>query len=147
MEITKANESHIDGIGALFDLYRQFYNCDADLQLSTRYISERIKNSESTIFVAIKNDKPVGFVQLYPSFCSIDAGRILILHDLYVDEEARNHGVGAALMNQATEFARAEGAVRIDLMTEKSNRTGQHLYEKLGYAQLFGNYFSYSLRV
>ena len=147
MEITKANESHIDGIGALFDLYRQFYNCEADPQLSTRYIADRIKNSESTIFVALKDEKPVGFVQLYPSFCSIDATRILILHDLYVETDARNSGVGTALMNQAADFARAEGAGRIDLMTEKTNHPGQHLYEKLGYSKSFGNYFSYSLHV
>ncbi len=147
MEIRLANKDHIDGVAVLFDKYRQFYNCSPDLLLSTSYISERITNGESTIFVAILNGKAVGFVQLYPSFCSIDATRILILHDLFVDADARNAGIGAALMNQAADFARTQGAGRIDLMTEKTNRTGQHLYEKLGYTKSFGNYFSYSLRL
>ncbi len=147
MEIRLANKNHIDGVAVLFDQYRQFYNCRPDLQLSTSYISERITNSESTIFVAILNGKAVGFVQLYPSFCSIDASRILILHDLFVDAEVRNSGIGAALMNQAADFARTQGVGRIDLMTEKSNHSGQHLYEKLGYTKSFGNYFSYSLRL
>ncbi len=147
MEIHHANKDHIDGVAVLFDQYRQFYNCRPDLQLSTSYISERITNSESTIFVAILNGRAVGFVQLYPSFCSIDASRILILHDLFVDAEVRNSGIGAALMNQAADFARTQGVGRIDLMTEKSNHSGQHLYEKLGYTKSFGNYFSYSLRL
>ncbi|MCH9695351.1 MAG: GNAT family N-acetyltransferase [Gammaproteobacteria bacterium] len=145
MNITRADQSHVTGVARLFDLYRQFYECDADLPLATRYISERIENDESVIFVATVGDTTQGFVQLYPSFCSVEAIRILVLYDLFVDVAGRNKGIGARLMNRATEYARESGAVRLDLLTEKSNHAGQHLYEKLGYKIVNEEFLAYSL--
>ena len=46
---------------------------------------------------------------MYPSFCSVDAVKIYILYDLYVDDSGRNLGVGASLMDKAKSYARAEG--------------------------------------
>lgn len=132
----------------LFDLYRQFYQCKSDMTLSNDFIAERLANQESTIFMAVDdNGDARGFVQLYASFCSIDAGKILILHDLYVDESVRKQGVGKLLMDRATEFARESGVIRIDLLTDKTNFAGQALYEKLGYEKNLESFYAYSLKV
>ncbi len=90
MNIVKANREHIAEVSRLFDLYRQFYECPADLELATRFITERMDRQESDIFVAVEGDKAGGFVQLYASFCSVEAVKIYILYDLYVDAECRN---------------------------------------------------------
>lgn len=147
MEIVKANQHHIAQVSRLFDLYRQFYECEPDLELATRFISERIERKESDIFVAHSQDKAIGFVQLYPSFCSVDAVRIYILYDLYVDANSRKSGVGEDLMNVATEWARTNGAARLDLQTAHDNLVGQNLYEKLGYKKTLEDFYSYSLEV
>jgi ribosomal protein S18 acetylase RimI-like enzyme len=39
------------------------------------------------------------------------------------------------------------GAARIDLLTAKDNKAGQHLYEKLGYNKVNEDFFTYSLKV
>ena len=145
MEIVRANSSHIPEIGRLFDLYRQFYDCEPDLALATRYISERMGNNESVIFVATADDGLQGFVQLYPSFCSVQAVKIFILYDIYVDASARNGGVGAQLMNRARAHAESDGAARVDLLTGHDNEPGQHLYEKLGYKRANESFYAYSL--
>ena len=88
-----------------------------------------------------------GFVQLYPSFCSVETIKIFILHDLYVDECGRKSGIGEALMNKATEFAKESGASRIDLLTAFDNHAGQNLYEKLGYRRVLEDFYAYSLKV
>lgn len=147
MLIIKATKEHILVISRLFDLYRQFYECKPDIALAEQFISERIEKGESTIFLAEKDGKPLGFVQMYPSFCSVDAVKIYILYDLYVDNSGRNLGVGASLMDKAKSYARAEGASRIDLMTAFSNKAGQHLYEKLGYKKVSADFHNYSLQV
>ena len=147
MEIVRANESHIPEISRLFDLYRQFYKYEPNIDLATEFISDRFNNEESIIFVAPAKDKLKGFVQLYPSFCSVDAVKIFILYDLYVDESDRKSGIGELLMNKATEFAKAEGASRIDLLTAIDNRSAQHLYEKLGYKRDLEDFFAYSLKI
>ena len=125
LEIVKANRDHIGEVARLFDLYRQFYHCDPDLALATRFITERIERDESDIFVAIKGEKASGFTQLYPSFCSVDAVKIYILYDLYVDADCRGAGLGERLMNQATEWARANGAREVLIHNAGS---GQHLH-------------------
>lgn len=147
MEIVKAGREHIAEVARLFDLYRQFYECDADLALATRFIGDRIERAESDIFVAIEADTAGGFVQLYPSFCSVDAVKIFILYDLFVDASMRKSGLGEKLMNAATEWAVKNGAARLDLLTEDNNRAGQHLYEKLGYRRSNEEFFAYSLKV
>jgi ribosomal protein S18 acetylase RimI-like enzyme len=147
MKVVKATAEHIPEIAKLFDLYRQFYECEPDIELATSYISQRIQNGESTIFLADDNGTTVGFVQMYPSFCSVDAIKIYILYDLYVDTSGRNSGVGALLMNKASEYAEEQGASRIDLMTAFTNKPGQHLYEKLGYKKVAENFHNYSLQL
>ena len=147
MNIVRAEEKHIPEIGRLFDLYRQFYECDADLDLATNYIRDRLANDESIIFVAEDGDELKGFTQLYPSFCSVEAIKIMVLYDLYVDADVRNGGIGAQLMNRATEYAREQGCGRLDLETAKNNYPGQHLYEKLGYVKVNEEFFAYSLYI
>lgn len=144
-EIVRADGSHVAEVGRLFDLYRQFYECQPDISLATEYISDRIANDESIIWVAMDGATAAGFVQCYRSFCSVEAVKIHILYDLYVEADQRNTGLGARLMNQARDAAVADGAKRIDLLTQFSNRAGQHLYEKLGYTIANADFHAYSL--
>lgn len=147
MNIRRVTEADIHSIAVLFDLYRQFYQCPADPKLSTDYITERFSNNESVIFIAVDEDaQTIGFVQIYPSYCSIDAGKILILHDLYVQADRRKQGVARLLMDRATEYARETGALRINLLTDKTNYAGQALYEKIGYQKALQDFYAYSLK-
>jgi ribosomal protein S18 acetylase RimI-like enzyme len=147
MDIIRAKKEHISKVSSLFDLYRQFYECDADINLAKQFITERITNDESVIFLAIENNTALGFVQLYPSFCSVDAVKIYILYDLYVEQKSRKSGVGKQLMDRASEFAKQKGASRLDLLTAFSNKAGQHLYEKLGYKIANDDFHAYSLEL
>lgn len=87
MNIIKAETGDISEVARLFDLYRQFYDCESDSALATQYIKERMENNESDIFVTIENNHACGFVQLHPSFCSVQAAKIYILEDLYVEAQ------------------------------------------------------------
>jgi len=145
MEIIKANLHNLSDVARLFDLYRQFYECPPDATLATRFIKERMENSESDIFLAIDGNSACGFVQLYPSFCSVQAVKIYILYDLYVETVYRNSGLGESLMNRATQWAKENNAVRLDLLTANTNKIGQHLYEKIGYKRVHDDFYAYSL--
>ena len=145
MEIVRANIHHVPAVARLFDLYRQFYECEPDPDLARKFIAERIENNESVIFVALEDSLAKGFVQLYPSFCSVEAVSIFILYDLYVDRDSRKSGIGEKLMNRASGHARQAGALRLDLLTAFDNFAGQHLYEKLGYFKTNEDFIAYSL--
>ena len=147
MEIIKAGLQNLPEVARLFDLYRQFYECPADYNLANRYISARMENDESDIFLATDKNSACGFVQLYPSFCSVQAIKIYILYDLYVEADYRNSGLGESLMNRAAQWATENNAARMDLLTANTNKIGQHLYEKLGYKRALENFHAYSLEL
>ena len=135
-EIIKANVNHIKQVGELFDLYRQFYKYVSNINESTDYISERMKNNESIIFIATSKQKEVmGFVQLYETFGSLDLGKIIILYDLYVKKDHRKNKIGRQLMLKSHEYAKKINAKRIQLSTAIDNFIGQSLYESLGYVK------------
>ena len=54
-KIVEAKLNHIEQVGELFDLYRQFYKYESNLIESTNYIKDRIKNNESIILIAIND--------------------------------------------------------------------------------------------
>jgi len=135
-KIIEAEPKHIEQVGELFDLYRQFYKYESNLIESTNYIKDRIKNNESIIFIAINDaNKAIGFVQLYETFGSLDLGKIIILYDLYVKEDHRKNNIGKQLMIRSHEYAKKINAKRIQLSTATDNFIGQSLYESLGYVK------------
>ena len=93
--IREAAVGDTTAVAVLFDLYRQFYEQPADLPRATAFIADRIQRNESVILLATDPKAgPVGFCQLYPTFCSVEAQPIYALYDLYVHPLARRSGVG-----------------------------------------------------
>lgn len=145
-KIIKAESRHLNELGRLFNLYRVFYEEADDLEKASKYISARFNEGDSMIFVAENDDGLSGFVQLYPSFCSVSAVPILILYDLFVDHSHRSKGLGRSLMNAARDFASENGYKRLELATAKDNYIGQSLYESLGY-EIDREFLHYSLEI
>ncbi|MGK0500579.1 MAG: AcrR family transcriptional regulator/ribosomal protein S18 acetylase RimI-like enzyme [Oceanicoccus sp.] len=145
--ILQATELHLPQLAEIFDCYRQFYQIPSNPKNALHYLSERLQNKQSVIYMALDdNNSAVGFCQLYPSFCSVDGGAIWILYDLYVNNTERKNGVAQALMETAKQMAVTTGALRIDLETATDNFAGQALYEKLGYQQ-DNEFYKYSLKL
>jgi len=141
----RADASHLAQVARLFDAYRGFYCQPTNLQQSQDFIAERLAQNESAIFLALdENAEALGFVQLYPSFSSIDAFRTWLLSDLFTDPAARGRGVGTLLMNTARDFALSTGAKGLVLETATDNVVAQRLYESLGYVRDTG-YYTYCL--
>ena len=146
-KIINAEEKHIEEIGILFDLYRQFYKYESNLIESTNYIKDRINNNESIIFIAISDaNEAIGFVQLYETFGSLDLGKIVILYDLFVKEDRRKNNIGRKLMIKSHEYAKKINAKRIQLSTATDNYIGQSLYESLGYVK-DDNFYTYDFEI
>jgi len=145
--IIEAESNHIEQVGELFDLYRQFYKYESNLIESTNYVKDRINNKESIIFIAINdNNEAIGFVQLYETFGSLDLGKIIILYDLYVKKDHRKNKVGRQLMLRSHEYAKKINAKRIQLSTAIDNFIGQSLYESLGYVK-DADFYTYDFKI
>ena len=128
-----AESNDLDQLADLFDQYRQFYECPPDLSAAKNWIAENFERGRSTIFAADNGYQLIGFTQLYPALCSVDLVDYFVLYDLFVAPSARRQGIARALMNAASEWAKAQGAARLDLETARDNHPGQALYRDLGY--------------
>lgn len=135
IRVRQAGPGDVERVAPLFDAYRQFYAQAPDLPLARRYLGERIGRGESVVFLAADatSGEPLGFTQLYPTFCSVAARPIWVLYDLFTAAPARRRGVGRLLMDRARDHAAASGAHRIVLSTAHDNTGAQALYESLGY--------------
>ena len=131
--IRLAEARDLDQLAELFDQYRQFYECPPDLGAAKNWLAENLERGRSTLFAADNGSQLLGFTQLYPALCSVDLVDYFVLYDLYVIEAARRQGMARALMNTASEWAKAQGADRLDLETARDNAPGQALYTDLGY--------------
>ena len=145
--VRQATIFDLDRLAPMFDAYRQFYGKPGDVDLARRFLLERFQHNESIIFLAIRPDgSAAGFTQLFPSFSSASAARILILNDLFVLPDARRMRVGSLLLAAAASFGRAVGAVRLTLSTELSNEAAQALYEAEGWTRETG-FYAYNLAI
>jgi ribosomal protein S18 acetylase RimI-like enzyme len=129
-----ATLADLEVITPLFDAYRQFYEQAPDAAAARHFICDRLQRDESTVLLALNDaQQAVGFCQLYPIFCSIEAKPIYSLSDLFVVPEARRSGAGRALLLAAERHARNTGRVRLELTTARTNKTAQAAYESLGW--------------
>jgi GNAT superfamily N-acetyltransferase len=132
--VRRAALHDLDRLVPLFDAYRQFYGKPSDLTIARRFLHDRFTRGESIVLIAEDQGKTaIGFAQLFPTFSSILAAPIYILHDLFVTPAARRRGVGTLLLNAAVETARTAGVVRVELATAITNMPAQTLYEALGW--------------
>lgn len=133
-KVRRATSEDIDKLAPLFDAYRQFYEQAPNLELAKSFLSARLRNNESIIFIAEDElQAAIGFCQIYPSFCSVIGAPIYVLYDLFVSPEARKMGTGKMLLEQAHTHALTNKIPRMDLTTAKTNLTAQSLYESLGW--------------
>ncbi len=135
IQIIEAEAPQVDVVARLFDAYRVFYRQPSDMAAARRFMAERFDRGDSVVFLALADEAPAGFAQLYPSLSSVAMRPIWILNDLFVAPEFRGRGVGRRLMDRCRELATASGAVRVELTTERTNTTAQALYESVGYVR------------
>ncbi len=147
VKVVRASVEHLGAVAELFNQYRQFYQQADDLALARGFIGKRLHESSSVIFISLSGEnKPLGFIQLYPTFSSISAKTSFILNDLYVTDSARGKGIGRGLMLSAIDYAKGQGAASLSLQTHYQNSTAQALYESLSFKK-DNEFFSYALDI
>lgn len=135
VSVRQAVLSDLDALVPLFDHYRRFYGKAGDPIAAKSFLRDRFEHGESVLFIASQDVAAVGFVQLYPVFSSVSLARTFILNDLFVDAGYRRQGIAKHLLEAATEYAAALGAVRLTLSTAINNSEAQALYQASGWVR------------
>lgn len=145
LKIRPARINDLEQLALLFDAYRVFYRKEPDIKAAKIFLTERLSNKDSEIFVCENEEqKLLGFVQLYPLFSSTKMKKLWLLNDLYVDEQQRGKGISIKLIENAKELVKSTAACGMFLETEKSNLIGNKLYLKTGFILNDGaNYYEW----
>jgi len=147
IRIREAAGYDLPALGRLFDEYRQFYKLPTEVERATEYIRARLAAGDSVVLVAAdESQQLLGFTQLYPSWCSLLAGPVSVLYDLYVPPRARRRGIARALLEAAADRARRDGKLRMTLSTARTNVDAQALYESLGWER-DDDFYVYNLSI
>lgn len=89
--------------------------------------------SRARIYVARKKGKVIAMAALHFTTSTAEGGRVAGLEDCVVHPEHRRKGIGEKLLGYVLEQARAEGALRVMLLTDGDNARAQALYKKMGF--------------
>ncbi|MET0956343.1 MAG: GNAT family N-acetyltransferase [Cryobacterium sp.] len=118
----------------LFEGYSEFYQSDLTDEKALRVWSWVIdKNHDLDGAVAVNESGDfVGFTlyRAFPRTLSGDVG--LFVDDLFVAADAREDGVGRALLDFAKEYAKSHGYRQLQWITAADNETAQKLYDEVG---------------
>lgn len=87
----------------------------------------------ATIWVAVDEDKPVGFVVTRPWASFGGKVKVKQIDLLYVDEDYRGMGIAADLLSHVVLEAFKDGCGRVDIQTHVENEDSNALYKKFGF--------------
>lgn len=123
----------LEALVPLFDAYRQFFGVESDQHAAREFLRDRLNHGESVLFIALSDQVPVGFTQLYPTFSSVTLTRTFFMNDLFVYPSQRRHGAALRLMTAAVDYACAVGAEKISLSISSRNDAASALYSSTGW--------------
>ena len=143
--IRTAGLPELNGLIPLFDDYRIFYGQSSDRTGAEKFLSDRLQQNDSVIFMAFEGDTAVGFTQLYPIFTSVGMKRSWLLNDLFVAPAARKKGIATLLLERAKKHGRDTASRWLLLSTGAANTTAQSLYETNGWQRVNDIYYEFVL--
>ncbi|MEM0991483.1 MAG: GNAT family N-acetyltransferase [Bacteroidota bacterium] len=145
MTIRAAKLEDLPQLAQLFEAYRIFYRKKPNLAAAKQFLSKRIQEKDSEIYVAASDEGDLaGFVQLYPLFSSTRMKRVWLLNDLFVQSTFRGKGVSIQLIERAKQLVKDTNAHGMYLETEKSNVIGNRLYPRTGFTlNELANYYEW----
>lgn len=141
IHIQHPKKEQLTVLAKLFDAYRVFYRKESDFEGAIAYLSERMEQNDSVLFIAEKDGEVVGFTQLYPLFSSTNMRRLWLLNDLFVAPEHRGENISKLLIVAAQAYCKSTQALGLSLETEKTNQIGNSLYPKMGFEKDEAHHF------
>ncbi len=117
---------------SLWQAYLTFYESRVSPQ-TTDILWQRLHDPAEPIFAlgACTDGRLIGIAQFIFHRSCWTIGDYCYLQDLFVAPDARNSGVGRALIEAVERTAREKGASRMHWLTKEDNLTARALYDQL----------------
>jgi GNAT superfamily N-acetyltransferase len=136
VELDRATAADVPQLVELLGiLFAQEHELNPDPEKQNRALELILADaSGARIYVARKGGKVVAMAALHFTISTAEGGKVAGLEDCIVHPDHRRKGVGKALLAYVITQARAEGVLRVMLLTDADNARAQALYRELGFA-------------
>jgi len=94
-----------------------------------------VEQPGADVLLALDGERIVGLASVYADILSIRYGPRCWLQDLVVASSYRSKGVGAQLLNAATDWARERGCTHLELGSGMGRKDAHRFYLSQGMAQ------------
>ena len=118
-------------LGKLFDQEAEFAPDAAKQEAALKMIFA--DPAAGRLYVAKEGAKVVAMASLLYTVSTAEGGKAALFEDLVVHEDHRQQGIGAKLLEYVIGQARADGVLRLTLLTDMQNEQAQALYRRLGF--------------
>lgn len=142
MQIRELLAADFAGWLPLWQGYLEFYKSTIPEE-TTKTTWQRLTDPKEPMFALgafSDSGKLVGIVHIIYHRSCWTTGDYCYLQDLFTAENARNKGVGTALIEAVYARAKADGASRVHWLTHETNTNAQKLYEKIAVRSGFIQY-------
>ena len=147
MKIFKAEQWNMDILLPLFERYRMSYGMKENPERTLAFLHNRIRFSESVIFIAIKERQEaeeqnnmvetqfeeaeaLGFIQLYPRLSSLQLQRYWQVTDIFVQQHPNHNDIFNALIEKSKEFVHF---TQSHYLIVEQNPTQHEMWERNGF--------------
>ncbi len=144
--IEQVSEESLKEVLPLIRAYQEFYGvqnvCD---KRNFEFFSIFSGDSElGRQFLFREHEKVVGFSTVYFTFNSTITSKIAVLNDLYTLPHSRGNGIGRKLIEHCREFAKNNGAARLQWVTAQDNESAQKLYDSMATGKSTWHFYTYN---
>ena len=106
---------------------------DLPAEIQQALVPELRAHPTTLIFLAYRDDEPVGIVTGFVGFSTFAARPLINIHDLHVAHDHRGRGIGRSLLEAVESEARRLGCCKLTLEVQEHNETALALYRRFGF--------------
>lgn len=129
--VSKDLSQLVELLGQLFEQEAEFTPDSAKQETALKLIFA--DPSLGRLYVARDGSRVVAMASLLFTVSTAEGGKAALFEDLVVRPDYRKQGIGARLLEYVIAQARAEGVLRMTLLTDIQNEQAQVLYRRLGF--------------
>jgi len=137
MPIRAARPSDSESWGRLRELLWPSHKVREHADEIARFFAGKLRQPLQVFLAFDQQDKAIGFIELsireYAEGCLTD--HVAYIEGWYIHPGARRQGVGAALVNAAEEWARAQGCSELASDTELDNAASAAAHRAIGFEE------------
>lgn len=107
-----------------------------DTRLQQRLVHDMLDNPRAHCFLLRQGQQYVGFSTCYMLYSTFHALPYLYIHDIFVNGDSRDKGLGTTLLNGLIDYARQSHCCKVTLEVRADNAPARHVYAKAGFIDL-----------